>query len=197
MHKPNLLWSGCREELSGSVTSAQTLNGARPHRPILALSNMSEPVHIRRYAPGEEAPLFDVYFTAIHLVASHDYSAEQIEAWAPRSLDMAIWQKKIREIRPFVAVLNGELVGYADVQPTGYIDHFFVSGNHPRRGIGSLLMTRIVEEARSLSIPVLTSDVSRTAQPFFARFGFAIVEQRHPEVRGIVIPNALMSRHME
>jgi putative acetyltransferase len=110
---------------------------------------------------------------------------------------MEVWKKKIREIRPFVAVLNGELVGYSDVQPNGYIDHFFVSGKHPRCGIGSLLMTRIIEEAYSLCIPELTSHVSRTAQPFFAKFGFAIVEQRHPEVRGVVIPNALMSRHLE
>jgi putative acetyltransferase len=157
---------------------------------------MSAPVHIRRYVRGEEAALFSVYFTAIHLVACRDYTTEQVEAWAPRDLDVALWQKKIREIKPFVAVLDGELAGYADVQVNGYIDHFFVSGHHPRRGIGSALMTRIIEEARLLRIAVLTSAVSRTAQPFFARFGFSIVEQRHPQVRGVVVPNALMSRHL-
>jgi putative acetyltransferase len=158
---------------------------------------MSGLTHIRRYVPGEEAALFNVYFTAIHLVARHDYTADQLEAWAPRDLDMAIWQKKIREINPFVAVLEGEVVGYADLQLNGYVDHFFVSGNHPRRRIGSLLMTRIIEEAGTLGISVLTSDVSRTAQSFFARFGFAIVEQRNPEIRGVVVPNALMSRQLD
>jgi putative acetyltransferase len=58
-------------------------------------------------------------------------------------------------------------------------------------------MTQIVDEASSLKIPVLTSDVSRTAQPFFARFGFGVVEQRYPNVRGVVVPNALMSRYLE
>ncbi|MEA3139470.1 MAG: putative acetyltransferase [Gammaproteobacteria bacterium] len=53
----------------------------------------------------------------------------------------------MREINPFVADLNGELVGYADVQSNGYIDHFFVSGKHPRRGIGSLIMKKILAEA--------------------------------------------------
>jgi putative acetyltransferase len=154
-------------------------------------------VQIRRYRPGEERALFDVFFTAVHLVASRDYTAEQVQAWAPPDLDMALWQKRIRGINPFVAVLNDELVGYADVQSDGYIDHFFVSGNYPRRGIGSNLMTRILEEASSLGLCVLTSHVSRTAQPFFAKFGFAVVEQRRPEVCGIVIPNALMSRNLE
>ena len=155
-----------------------------------------EAAHIRRYEPGEEASLFDVYFTAIHLVARHDYTAEQVEAWAPRDVDISLWQEKIRRINPFVAELNGELVGYADVQQDGYIDHLFVSGKHPRRGIGSLLMTRILEEAKTLAASTLTSHVSRTAQPFFEKFGFVVTERLYPEVRGIVIPNALMSRNI-
>ena len=158
---------------------------------------MSESPYIRRYAPGEEASLFDIYFTAIHLVACRDYTPEQVQAWAPRDIDVALWKNKIREINPFVADLNGELVGYADLQSNGYIDHFFVSGEHPRRGIGSLLMKKILAEAVSLGAPLLTSNVSRTAQPFFQRFGFAVTEQRYPEVRGVVVPNALMSRRMQ
>jgi putative acetyltransferase len=157
---------------------------------------LSTPAHIRRYQPGEEASLFDIYFTAIHLVASRDYTAEQVEAWAPRQLDSVLWKNRIREINPFVAELNGELVGYADVQSSGYMDHFFVSGNHPRRGIGSLLMGRILAEAASLGVSLLTSHVSRTAQPFFERFGFVVKEQRCPEVRGVVVPNALMCRNV-
>jgi len=158
---------------------------------------LSESPYIRRYAEGEESSLFDIYFTAIHLVASHDYTPEQVQAWAPRDLDVDLWKRKMREIKPFVADLNGELVGYADVQSNGYIDHFFVSGKHPRRGIGSLLMKRILAEAASIGIPLLTSHVSRTAQPFFHTFGFVIAEQRYPEVRGVVVPNALMCRRMQ
>jgi putative acetyltransferase len=158
---------------------------------------MSESPYIRRYVAGEESSLFDIYFTAIHLVASHDYTPEQVQAWAPRDLNVDLWRSKMREINPFVADLNGELVGYADVQSNGYIDHFFVSGKHPRRGVGSLLMRRILAEAASLSTPLLTSNVSRTAQPFFQAFGLVISEQRYPEVRGVVVPNALMCRRMQ
>jgi putative acetyltransferase len=157
---------------------------------------MSESILIRRYEPGEEPALFDVYFTAIHLVAIHDYTDEQIHAWAPRDMDAALWKNKMREINPFVAELRGEPVGYADVQSNGYIDHFFVSGKYPRRGIGSLLMERIFAHAISGGVRSLTSYVSRTAQPFFAKFEFIVVEQRSPEVRGVVIPNALMSRRL-
>ena len=130
---------------------------------------MRESIHIRRYEQGEEAALFNVYCTAIHIIASRDYTTEQVQAWAPLDFDAALWRDRIRGINPFVAEVSGELVGYADVQPNGYIDHFFVSGAHPRKGIGSLLMRRILKEAQVLGIATLTSNVSRTAQPFFEK----------------------------
>lgn len=151
-------------------------------------------LHIRRYKEGEEPALFEVHYSAIHLVACRDYTPEQIQAWAPGDLDPSIWEKRIRGINPFVVELNGRIVGYADLQSNGYIDHFFVSGEHPRQGIGSLLMTHLLREAGSRGLLELTSNVSRTAQPFYEKFGFAVVEQRSPVVRGVVIPNALMRR---
>jgi putative acetyltransferase len=55
-----------------------------------------------------------------------------------------------------------------------------------------MLMNRIHETALAQGIMVLTSDVSRTAQPFFAQFGFVVVEQRAPVIRRVTVPNALM-----
>ncbi len=40
---------------------------------------------IRRFRIGDEAALFRVYFSAIHDVASRDYTPEQVEAWARRT----------------------------------------------------------------------------------------------------------------
>jgi putative acetyltransferase len=154
----------------------------------------NQTIHIRRYRPGEEVALLEIFHSAVHGVASRDYTAEQINAWAPRNLDPIRWQKKVRAINPFVAEMNGEILGYADLQPSGYIDHFYVSGLHPRRGIGSLLMERLLQEAEGLDARILTSNVSKTAQPFFEKFGFVVVEQRYPECFGVVVPNALMRR---
>jgi putative acetyltransferase len=53
-------------------------------------------------------------------------------------------------------------------------------------------MQHILQEARMRGLPELTSDVSRTAQGFYQKFGFRVVEQRSPVRGGIVIPNALM-----
>ena len=64
---------------------------------------------IRRHQEGEEPALFEVYCSAIHLIASRDYTPEQIQAWAPRNLDPALWERKIRDINPFVVELKGQI----------------------------------------------------------------------------------------
>lgn len=182
--------------------------------------NADNIMRIRRFRLGDEPALFQVFHSAIHLVAARDYTLDQIEAWAPADLDQDIWRDRMRGIRPFIAELAGGLshaktddraglpaaeparapetiiVGYADVQESGYIDHFFVSGHYPRQGIGQALMARLHEEAAHMGLTELTSDVSRSAQPFFAHHGFEIIEHRYPERRGVVIPNALMRKRL-
>ena len=153
-------------------------------------------MHLRRFQPGDEPALYRIYFSAIHEIASQDYSPEQVNAWAPAERDAELWASGIRALNPFVVELDDELVGYADIQRSGYIDHFFVSGRQPRRGIGRLLMERIHEEAELLGLSELTANVSKTAEPFFVAFGFEVVERRNPVRMGVVLHNALMRKRL-
>ena len=104
---------------------------------------------IRELRPGDEAALAAVLASAVHEVAKADYTPEQLEAWAPTPFDEVRWGERIRALRPFVAEIEGIAVGYADLQASGYIDHFFVAGAYGRRGIGSALMARILDDARA------------------------------------------------
>jgi putative acetyltransferase len=153
-------------------------------------------MQLRRFRPGDEAALHRVHFSAVHVTAARDYTPEQLEAWAPATADQAAWAMRMQGINPFVVEINGIIAGYADVQPTGYIDHFFVSAEFPRQGVGRCLMEHILKEAARLELSALTSDVSRTAQPFFERFGFRVIEQRQPVRHGLTIPNALMRKDL-
>jgi len=153
-------------------------------------------MQIRPFRPGDEPALHAVYLSAIHGLASKNYTPEQIQAWAPRDLDQNLWAKRMQEIQPFVVEASDEIVAYADVQSSGYIDHFFVSARYARQGVGSMLMECIHRAACEQETEALTSDVSRTAQPFFERFGFVVVEQRAPIIRGVEVPNALMRKEL-
>jgi putative acetyltransferase len=153
-------------------------------------------MNIRRFRNGDETALFRVFFLAVHDIASRDYTPEQIDAWAPADIDPELWAAHMRALRPFVAEHEEEIAGYADLQTNGYIDHFFVSGSYARQGIGTLLMQHIHKEAQLLGIDEMTSDVSKTAEPFFVRHGFQVVKRGFPIRRGVTLQNALMRKEL-
>lgn len=152
-------------------------------------------MRVRAIRAGEEPALLDIFRAAVRVTAARDYSPEQIEAWAPAqwpSPQRERWIERVRALQPFVAELDGVVAGYADLQDDGLIDHFYVAPAFAGRGVGRALMTHLIGLARARSLSALHANVSRTAQPFFARFGFAAIEQRRPLVRGVEVPNALM-----
>jgi putative acetyltransferase len=151
-------------------------------------------IELREFRPGDEPALRAVYQSAIHEVAIRDYTQAQVDAWAPPHFDPELWARRMQGIAPFVVEQGGRIVAYADVQTSGYIDHFFVSAAANGQGIGRRLMERIHARAQELGITELTSEVSRTAQPFYKHFGFEIVDRHVKEVRGVGIEYAAMRK---
>jgi putative acetyltransferase len=153
-------------------------------------------IELRDFQPGDEPALRAVFESAIRETARRDYSQEQVEAWAPRDFDHALWASRMRRLSPFVATRDGEVVGYADVQRTGLIDHFFVAAGAAGQGVGGALMRRLLARAEESGLAELNSQVSLTAEPFFAHFGFEVLERHVFDLRGVEMRNATMRRRL-
>lgn len=151
-------------------------------------------LHIRKFKPPDAQLLWELKFRTIRLVNSKDYSQAQVEAWVPEVYDHANWFQRISTLDPFVAIKGDDIVGFADLKPSGYIDQFFCATDHIRTGVGRCLMEKIISEAEQQGIMKLFSHVSLTAKPFFERFGFKTVKQQEVEVRGVILDNFIMER---
>jgi putative acetyltransferase len=150
-------------------------------------------IAIRNFDPTDAPALWNIFYSAIHQLAAEDYSPQQLAAWAPQQIDLEKWATRMRGISPFIAQVNSKPVGYADVQPNGYIDHFFVSPTVARRGVGTSLMRHIHQQANALQLTRLFSDVSITARPFFEHFDFAVEKTQSVSINGIALTNYRMS----
>lgn len=148
-----------------------------------------------RYDESMTLDLWEVYFSAIRKVCIKHYSKEQVEAWAPDSLKVELLHERFQKLDPFVAKINEKIVGYADIQENGLIDHFFVHGDYQAHGIGNKLMLAILDKAKDL--PSLHSEVSHTAKHFFLKFGFEVQKIQEIEIRGCMLQNNLMVRTNE
>lgn len=149
---------------------------------------------IRPYVSSDAAATLEVFFAAIRGTASADYTAEQIHAWASPHIDLAGWGARREARSTTVATLDDVVVGFSDIDPSGYIDMLFVDPTHGRTGVATALLGWVVEEAERLGVGSLTTYASITARPFFEAKGFIVEDERHPVLNGVVLTNYAMGR---
>lgn len=151
-------------------------------------------MHIRQFQPGEEPQLWELFYHTIHLVNIQDYSERQVNAWAPRKIELTDWIQKTQKRSPFVCMLKNKIVGYSDLQENGYIDHFYCHYEYQGKGVGRALMAHINKLAKQQKITKLTADVSLTAKAFFEAMGFEVVRKQQVLIRGQLLANYKMQK---
>ncbi|HGS5022872.1 TPA: GNAT family N-acetyltransferase, partial [Vibrio cholerae] len=131
-------------------------------------------IEIRKYQESDAHDLWAIFYYTVRNVNLRDYSQAQVEAWAPDDFSSEIWQRKMNLLSPFVAEIDGKIVGYSDLQENGLIDHFFCHHEHQGRGVGRQLMEHVLRMGKLQGITRFYSEVSITARPFYERFGFKV-----------------------
>ncbi|MEZ9159929.1 GNAT family N-acetyltransferase [Vibrio lentus] len=154
-------------------------------------------VRIRNYQPNDNKALWEIYFHTVRNINVRDYSQEQVEAWAPSDFDSELWQKCLHRIQPFVAELDGRVVGYTDLQPNGLIDHFFCHHEYQGKGVGRALMEHVFQIGSVRGVSRYFSEVSITARPFYEHLGFTVVKEQEVEMRGVKLTNYVMEKVVE
>ena len=139
---------------------------------------MPRKIVVRRARRTDAGAVAQLYFETIHRVNARDYNVRQIHAWAPQVLPSAFWRRRWRNYQVWVATEGLRVVGFAEIEPTGRIDCFYVAHDRQARGIGRALMKRIKQEAQRSGTERLRADVSITAQPFFRKEGFRSKRRR-------------------
>lgn len=131
------------------------------------------------------------YRSAITRTASADYEPEQIAAWAgAEDVDLRLWDARRVAAYTFVAVIEGQIIGFSDYVDDGLLDMLFVHADFGRRGIARLLVNEVKREALRDGLPTLRTHASRTARPAFEQFGFWVVASRPDNViSGQTVPN--------
>ncbi|BDZ48345.1 acyltransferase [Frondihabitans sucicola] len=153
-------------------------------------------MHLRPYVPADAEPTLDVFRRAIRETAARDYSPEQIAAWSSDDSDRREWAARRAAADTVVAVDEGRVVAFIDVDGLGYIDMLFVDPAFGGRGIAAALLEVVTEAASTAGAESLTTHASLTARGFFERAGFVVVEEQRPVIRGVELTNFVMRREL-
>lgn len=132
-------------------------------------------VVVRSYRAGDASATLELFTLAISVTAAGPYSDEQVRAWLGEPPSLSEWDQARGAVRTFVAELDGRVVGFTDLDDTGYVDRLFVHPEAGRRGVATALLSRIVHEARRAGLDALRTHASLVAEPVFSRSGFDVV----------------------
>ena len=96
-----------------------------------------------------------------------DYTKEQLNVWATGQIDLEMWNQSFQEHFTIVAVDNNLIVGFGDIDKTGYLDRLYIHSDYQRQGIAAAICDQLEQ-----AVPgTIVTHASITARPFFEKRG--------------------------
>lgn len=152
---------------------------------------------IRDHRPADAAGLTDIFYETVHALADDLYTRDQIEAWAPWPRDYPAWLARLDRLHPFVAVIDGTLVGFMSLEADGHIDLAYTQRDRQGRGIASALYAHLERIARDLGIVRLHVEASHHAKAFFLGRDFSVVRRNEIHKNGQTLINWKMVKQLD
>ena len=150
-----------------------------------------EEMQLREYIPSDVDQLAELFHQTVHSVNGKEYSTEQLHAWANGKVDLQEWNRSFLEHYTIVAVENDRIVGFGDIDRSGYLDRLYVHKDHQRKGIASAICDRLEQQAGK---QIITTHASITARPFFERRGYRVIRRQKVVRCGIELTNYVMEK---
>lgn len=145
-------------------------------------------MYIREYEPADCSEIAALFYQTVHEVNKKDYTSEQLNVWATGKVDLAAWNHSFLEHYTLVAVENGRIAGFGDIDETGYLDRLYVHKDHQRKGIATALCSRLEAHVQG---NILTHS-SITAKPFFQKRGYKVLKEQQVERQNVLLINFVM-----
>lgn len=109
----------------------------------------------------------ELFYHTVHTVNAKDYSKEQLAVWATGRVDLEQWDRSLQEHFSLVAVDGELIVGFGDMDKTGYLDRLYVHKDHQGKGIATALCDQLEAAVQG----DIVTHASITARPFFEKEG--------------------------
>ena len=148
---------------------------------------------IREYKPTDCEDLVKLFYHTVHTINAKDYSQEQLKVWATDKIDLEVWNKSLSEHFTVVAVENNIIVGFGDIDNSGYLDRLYVHKDYQRRGVATIICDKLEQ---AVKVNKIITHASITAKPFFEQRVFKVVKEHQVVRNRIALTNYVMEKQV-
>ena len=115
--------------------------------------------------------LLALFEQSVRRLGPEHYSPEQVEQWAQGARHPGL-ASQLREHHGWVMEQEGMPLGFVTLSDDGHLSLLYVSADHPRQGLGGLLLEQALQAASQLGLHSLTTEASTFSLALFLRHGF-------------------------
>lgn len=156
-------------------------------------SGMEIRMFIREYQSSDCKELAELFYNTVHKVNSKDYTKEQLDVWATGTVDLKKWDMSFQEHCCIVAIHNEIIIGFGDIDKTGYLDHLFVHADYQRKGVASAICDKLEQAVQGN----IVTHASITAKPFFEKRGYKVVREQQVKRQEVFLTNFVMIKEQQ
>lgn len=148
-------------------------------------------MYLRDYRAEDCPELSRLFYETVHSVNAKDYTKEQLDVWATGQVDLEKWGTSFLEHKTVVAISQGTIAGFGDMDATGYLDRLYVHKDYQAQGIASAICEKLENE---IATAKYVTHASITAKPFFEKRGYQVVKEQQVKRQGIFLTNYVMEK---
>lgn len=147
---------------------------------------------IRKYKESDCVEMAKLFYETVHNVNAADYNKEQLDAWATGNVDVKKWNDSFLEHYTVVAEQDNKIIGFGDIDDTGYLDRLYVHKDYQRCGVAKMMCDELEK-----SFNKIVTHASITALPFFKNRGYKIIKEQTVIRNGVELTNYIMEKRVK
>ena len=160
------------------------------------MARISPTPGLRPFMAADAAALAALFRESVDELAEEDYDEAQREAWASQADDAEAFGARLAGELTIVALVDGEIVGFASLRDNRIFDMLYVRPDMARRGVGSALAEAIEKLAGARGTSTLSVDASDAARDFFAARGYVAKTRNTKTIAGQWLGNTTMTKEL-
>lgn len=153
-------------------------------------------MYTRDYRPEDCTEIVNLFYETVHAVNKRDYTESQLNVWATKNIDLELWNKSFLKNFTVVACEEELIIGFGDINDSGYLDRLYVHKDYQGKGIASKIVNSLEDYIKKLGVTIITTEASITAKNFFESKGYKVIKSQQVKRGNELLKNFVMEKRL-
>ena len=151
-------------------------------------------MNLKQITKKDQLDLKKLYFNSIISIDERIYSQEQKRAWASQAWENKNFDLSINEGNGWLINNNEKIIAFATRYPNNRIALLYCKGDSQRKGFGTMLLSKLENEAKEEGLPSLSTEASLISYKLFLRNNWKIVRKEKIIIKNIIFERYKMNK---